>query len=271
MTQTVLLSSLTIHPVAAALPMPADDSPVAQAMLASLHDVGQLTALKVSGARIVDGRLRARCAQLASIAEVVIEQVEEKDVTSIVFHSLVARRHYSKSALAYVVAPMIHMALDESRQRQTANLKKGSKLSESTQWTLGTAEDMADKFGISRSLLFMALSIRKKFAANPEIKAEWEPKILAPEDAMGLGKVQQAIAGKLAAIAGQTTPKGDAAQLVFEWFSTAKIRFERWGKLSPAQRTEAIDKLRTEFLPSLPPEMMEAIEEYLRTNCAVTF
>jgi hypothetical protein len=268
---TALLSSLTVHPAAAALPMPAATDPDSQVIVASIVELGRiLDPLKVCKGRIVDGRIRQRGALAAGLVEVPVEEVEESEVTSIILHSLAARRHLTKSALAYIGFPVMETALAESRARRLANLKSGvsaSKPRSSTGKTIGNAAELAELLGVSRSLFFTAQEIHKKFNSSPKsIRAMWEPKILSGE--MGLPQVQQAIAGKLAALNGSTTPKGDAQQLLLELFSSAKVRFGRWDKLQPAQRAAATAQFRAEFLPSLPPELLDEAERFLSTRLA---
>lgn len=266
-------ASLTIHPAAQVLPVTPETDPAAKALLESVLDLGQiLEPLLVSKTRVVDGRLRLRTALAAGLDEVPVQEVDEKDVTSIVLQSLLARRHYTKSALAYLGYPLLEGALAESRKRRLANLKIGDstpgKSRSSTQWTpVNTAEELAASLGVGRSFFFFAKAIHKKFSTGPKILREtWEPKILSGE--MGLGEVQQAIAGKIAALDGDTVPKGDAQQLLFDLFKTATTRFSRWSVLNPKQRHALIERFRSDFLPSLPPELLEEVERFLTDRLA---
>ena len=264
---TTLTSSLTIHPAAAMIHMPAEDHADSLAMVRSVSELGILTALKVCKGRIVDGRLRQRGALGAGLAAVPFEEVPEEDVASIIVHSLLARRHYTKSALAYLGYPIMENALAESRRRRVANLQIGvnpSNPRSSISWTIGNSGDLAEQLGVSRALFLMAAAIRKKFGAAPALRIEWEPKILSGE--MALGAVQQAISGKIAANEGKTVPKGDANQLMLDLFSTAKVRLDRWEKLAPKQRDAAKEKFVTDFLANLPEELLDAAEEYLESR-----
>lgn len=267
---TALISSLTIHPAAALIPMPPDDDSTSLAMVRSVGEFGVLAALKVCAGRVVKGRLRLRSAKACGLTEVPVEEVEEKDVASIILHSLCVRRHLTKSALAYLGYPLMEPALAESRRRRTENLRNHvnpSKPRSYPQGTFGSAGDLAEHLGVGRKLFFEACEIHKKFAQHPKLRSEWEPKILSGE--MGLGQVQQAISGKIAANEGKTTPKGDANQLMLALFDTAKVRFDRWEKLERSQRDKAVEKFETEFLPSLPQELLAAAEKFLENRRAV--
>lgn len=276
---TALITALIIHPAAAALPMPGDADPTVRAVIASICDLGRVTdPLKISKGRIVDGRIRLRGAVAAGLEAVPVVEIAESEVGSIILHSLLARRHLTKSGLAYMGYPLLEAALAESRKRRLENLKSAppipgassvvsaSESRSSTQWTIGnTAEELAASLGISRSFFFMAREIHKKFASSPRtIRQEWEPKILSGE--MGLGEVQQAIAGKLAALNGQTTPKNDPQILLFDLFSKAKVRFARWESLDKQARAAALENFRTEFLPSLPAELLEEAERFIAAH-----
>jgi hypothetical protein len=282
------IAKLTIHPAAEALPMPAVEDPASRAIVASICDLGRvLEPLKICQGRVVDGRIRLRGALAAGLPVAPVTEITEAEVAEVILHTLLARRHYTKSALAYLGFPLFETALAESRKRRLANLRSApldakpgtpipesksvvsaSKPRSSTQWTIGeTAEELADALGVSRSLFFMAREVRKKFATGPKILRDtWEPKLLSGE--LSLGEVQQAVSGKLAALDGQTNPKNDPQQLLFDLFRTATARFGRWSALSPAQRKAATQKFRDEFLPSLPPDLLEEVESFLSERLA---
>lgn len=259
--------SLTIHPSAADLPMPPDDDPSTKAVISSICEMGVLQPLKVCKGRVVDGRLRLRGAIAAGLAEVPTVEIDEQDVASVILHLLLARRHYTKSALAYLAVPILEAALTETRKRAVQAAKIGASASSSkcTPCTFAnTVEEIAERMGISQRYLLEAKAVRKKFSSYPQLREQWKPKILSGE--MGLGQVQQAISGKIAALHGNTTPKGDAQQLLFELFDTAKVRFGRWEQLGDHQRKAAIAKFGGEFLPSLPPDLLDEAARFLATR-----
>jgi hypothetical protein len=270
----VAISSLSVHPAASALPLPAENDPASRAIVASICDLGRiLEPLKVCKGRVVDGRIRLRGAIAAGLEAVPVDEVPEEDVTSIILHSLTARRHFTKSALAYIGFPIMEAALAESRRRRLENLKSAQNgVSASATSNVrsayvqgNTADELAAQIGIGRELFFFAKSIHKKFSQSPKaIRDQWEPKILSGE--MGLGQVQQALAGKLAAMDGQTTPKGDAQKLLFDLFSKATVRFGRWSILDSTQRQVAVEKFRTEFLPALPEQLIEEFQKWVESE-----
>jgi hypothetical protein len=107
-------STLIIHPSAALLPLCAESDPASQVIVASVVELGILHPLLVSKGRVVDGRLRLRGALAAGLAEVPVREVAEKDVVSIILHSLTARGHFTKSAIAYLAFPTLEMGLTEA-------------------------------------------------------------------------------------------------------------------------------------------------------------
>jgi hypothetical protein len=275
---------LLVHPLAQRIHVESD--PDYPALLASVRDLGIIEPLKVTRSDgqgespgylyVVDGNRRWKAARESMLSEVPVKEVDPKDAASIILHSLVARRHLTKGALAYVAYPILKPALAEARARQLECQKKGqtsvsaSKSRSSIQSTTGSVEDIAASLGMGRDLIFMAQAIHKKFADHPGLREIWEPKIIAGE--MGLGQVQQAISGKIAAIDGQTTPKGDPAQLLFEFLDMAvhRLDIKRWQKLDPSQRADALGKFREHFLPNLPEEFLKEAETYLRNRRANT-
>jgi len=259
---------LLTHPLADLIPLPPVSDPASRAILASICDLGRVTdALKVCKGRVVDGRMRLRAAIAAGLEEVPITEVAESEVATIAMDSLVARKHLTKSALAYVSIPLTEQRLAESRDRRTANLRSTGAKTGVAKISMGTrVEEIAESLGISRRTYFAARDLRKKLEANAQARAELEPKILSGE--MSLEQAQQSLAGKLAALSGKTTPKGDPNQLMLELFESAEVRLTRWDKLTAKQRTEAKDKFREQILCNLPDELIEETELYLRERKA---
>jgi len=244
-----------------------ENDPAAVALRSSVCDLGRiLEPLKVCGGRIVDGRERQRAALVAGLDEVPTVEVAEEEVTTIILHSLLARRHLTKSARAYLAFPLLEPALAASRNRRLANLRPGgSGKRTATPSAVGdTSEEMAEQLGVCRRLIFMAREIHKKFNTGPKsLRETWEPKLLSGE--LDLGAVQQAISGKFAALDGKTHPKNDPEQLLFEGLETLTLRFGHWKKIAPDAQEKLIEVLCQKLLPALPSERLAAVEKHLRS------
>jgi len=257
------ISNLIIHPLAEKMPLPAKDDPARCAIIASICDIGVLEPIKICKGRVVDGRIRLHGATAAGLVVVPVQEVEEKDVNSIILQTLLARRHYTKSALAYLSVPILEEALVEIRKRHLENLKINAKLPGARLPLGDTAEEIAESLGVSRRLVFMAKEIHKRFARGPKaIRETWEPKILSGE--LGLAEVQQAISGKLAAIDGRTHPKNDPCQLVFALWDTAAARLSRWDQIPEDELPKARADFREKVLANLPEELWKEIRAFER-------
>src|SRR5690348_2656123 len=100
-------SDLTIHPEARELPELADDDPQFIALMDDIRDFGIQTPLDIDKHnQVVDGRHRLRGARKLNLKEVPVIVHEEAEVIAIILRSLLLRRHYTKSALAYTAYPM---------------------------------------------------------------------------------------------------------------------------------------------------------------------
>ena len=76
--------------------------------------------------RVMSGRVRLRIALDLRLPEVVITRRSSAEAASLIVQSLLQRRHYSKSALAYLAFPLFESMLVESRHRRVENLKQGA-------------------------------------------------------------------------------------------------------------------------------------------------
>jgi len=223
-----------------------DDHPAATALKTSACDLGRiLDPIKICKGRIVDGRARLRAARAAGLVTVPTAEVAEEEVASIVLQSLLARKHFTKSALAYLSYPLLEPALAEARKRQLSRLRVGEK-SANLVSVGNTVEEIAENLGIGRNLLFQTKEIRKKLAKlGDKERAKWEAKILSED--MGIGQVQQALSGQLAGLDGKTHSKGDTQQLYFDLFRDAENRFTRWDSLDAAKRKTLRAEYRKSF------------------------
>ncbi len=266
--------NLTIHPLAASVPLLPENHPASVAILASICDLGITSPLLVTKGRVIDGRLRLQSALALALAEVPVLEIDEKDITSVMIHSLAARKHLTKSALAYLCFPLMEAAIAESSHRRLNNLRGMMAGKEEARPGMGsTAQEQADKLGFGRGLLFRAKEIHAKFGEYGQLRSKWEPKILNGE--MGLGQVQQAIAGKIAALEGRTTPNvdSDAGRLLAEAVTSLGVRVERWPKLTPEKQLEINTLFCQQVAPKLPRALQQslkkALTEILKTPEAV--
>lgn len=254
-------ATLVIHPVCKLTPELQENDAAFLAIVDSIRENGILHPLIIDPEnRILDGRHRWRAAKRLRLDQVPTITVDKSNAATVVLNTLMERRHFTKGALAYVAYPLLKDAWDESVQRKMEALKKGQK-SESTQYTTGKIEDFADFLGISRPTLFQAQTLFKSFQEHPELRAEFEPKILSGE--VGLGAAIAGIGGRMAT-KDQARPQAREVQLFLQGLDTVHKRFSYWTKFSEVEKREASIVLRRTVLDmpeELRKEMARALKE----------
>jgi hypothetical protein len=251
-------ADLRPHPLKKQLPKPLDWQKGGEAFHALVDDVrdrGIDTPLLITSAgEILDGEVRWLAAKQLKPAA---------DAASIILGALLQRQHLTKSALAYLAFPLLAPALEETRRRQLANLRRGAQIPESTQTVLSgakTAEQLAERLGVSRVLFFHAQKLRETFTKRPELRAQFEPPLLSGEAALG---------ATLAGIAGQEATKGKgknvAGQLdLFEaGFGTLKTRFTYWQRFDDAAKAKARTVIQ-ETVAEMPDDLRDEFERAIR-------
>lgn len=196
--------------------------------------------LITSERRIVDGRNRRNAAAFLGIS-VPCRIVDASEVAEVAMSSLANRRHLPKSALAYLLAPMLKPAVAEAKARQMANLKSGKAPERSLSERSGkTVESLADELGLGRTFLFQALDLHKRFSESPKLREQFEHRIISGE--LGLGGAIQAIAGKLAT-EGKNKVTSSPKNLIEETLKSLNTRWQYWEKIKQPEREELTAKV----------------------------
>ncbi len=244
-------ADLAIHPLVKLLPEETPDSEPFATLVESIRDCGIEQPLIVDKEhRILKGRRRWRAARRLQLTEVPVI-IRAEDPATVILNSLLQRRHYTKSARAYLAYPLMKQAHEEARHRWLARLKSGGK---SHSVTFGQSiDDFADQIGVGVTFFKYAAKVHDLFAKDAGFKAQMEPKILDSDDGVGLGAV---IAGH----AGQAHTKGkskNAHQMEFlfaeglQTLVTRAIKLQDMASVRPALReivghvhkTEELDRL----------------------------
>lgn len=162
-------AELRPHPLFAKThhPMMAKDSAEWASLVQSVKENGVYQAVIITeDGEIVDGRHRAAAAVEAGIAEVRVEVVEGWQAPLIIAETLVQRRHFNKSARAYLVAPFAEEATAAGKKARNANLRQNSpnvqKLDVREEGATNTLESFADRMGISREYLVKARDVHAR-------------------------------------------------------------------------------------------------------------
>ena len=229
-------AELPDHPLLAHIPVWASHEPEFQSLKADIAARGVDNPILLDGqGRVVDGRNRRNACAAAGV-QVPAKVIPDDQVVAAILSALGNRRHVTKGAMAYLLAPLLKPAVEEARARQAAALKRGE-VPSSSQKTTGnvTVEGLADGFGFGRNLLFQALDLHKKFAEHPELRTQFEEGVLTGE--LGLGGVIQAIAGKLAT-EGKERVVRPADALIVRAFTDLRNRWQGWQGLPETKRDE---------------------------------
>jgi hypothetical protein len=251
------------HSLIRTMPRWADESPEMAALVADIQERGIDQPLIVcrtdDGAEVpgdfflLDGRHRHRAAILAGLTQVPIIERDESEALGIVLGSITQRRHFSKGALAYLCYPVIEAAAVPKENY----LKKGPK---SIQSTTGNVEELCARSGFSRDLYFQARKVHEAFARRPDLREEYEPRILSGE--MGLGACVAGLAGK-ESTEGAKRQDRPPEQLLFDGFAAISVRFRAWDKLEGSTRRAVADRA-VETILALPDEVQDSLLRALR-------
>ncbi len=236
-------AELPDHPLLAHIPVWGPAEPEFQALKADIVARGVDNVILLDSAlRVVDGRNRRNACRAAGLL-VPTRIIPDDQVIAAILSALGNRRHLTKGAMAYLLAPLMKPAVEEARARRAANLITDRPLSGLS--SAVTVESLADGYGFGRSLLFQALDLHEKFKAKPELRAQFEERILTGE--LGLGGAIQAIAGKLAT---EDKPRVVAPpeKLLSRAVTDLRNRFESWAKMPEEKRHE----VAAEFVAAAP-------------------
>jgi hypothetical protein len=276
-------SEITIHPIAHRLPAPAADAPEFLALLAIWGETGtQPRPIRVNSFRAVaDLDVLAAAKALGKVTVETIE-VERLDIPLATISDLVARKHYTKSQIAYLAYPILSPVLEASKKRRVENLKKGVELRKSAQTLENpdpalialsgakTLEQLAEVFGVSARFMQYAAQIHRAFdapgdedIADGELRAKFEPLILEQDEAghsTGLGAIVAGIGG-YKATRGQTFVPAPQMTLWEERIEKmlAPSKFKGWDKLDALIREKAAQRFAAELFKVAPDEIQTAV------------
>lgn len=269
---TAPLNTLKFHPLVADLPgLMAQDSREFAALVDDISargiDIPLIVVPGEGGSLVIDGRNRLRAATVADLDEAPIAIREEKDALGIILATLVQRRHYGKGALAYLAYPLAAALPRASHGGARAGAGRKSTSIQSTmpppklsiQSTI-TIDEIAAQLGFARDLFYQAAKVHEIFATRPDLRAQFEPRILSGE--VGLGACVAGLASSLATTGGKRRDR-TPYQLLTDTFGALKSRFAAgWEKLELSHRA-AVAEEATNTVLGFPPEVQESISKAL--------
>lgn len=264
MTETPI-KQLRVHRALDLLPQWDDDDPRFLALADDLATNGLIEPIKITSLNeIVDGRHRWRAAKRMQWTTIPTVTVSGSEVVTLAVSTLLARRHYTPGQLAYAAYPLFEDAHHEAKARSVQNLKKGLISPSDTQCrteTPKTVVALAERLGVAERTFRQAAKLHDLFAKDEDVRAEWEPKIMAAEDPIGLGRAIAGIAGQ------ESTPKskGSPGQRLADSLVSTATRIiglaPEWSTVSAEWRQAA----RTEVVNRLAGQPSELVGRVART------
>jgi hypothetical protein len=267
---------LSLHPLARQIPEWETDDPRFGALVEDIRERGLDKPLLIDREdRIVDGKMCWRAAKRLQLTELECRIVPDEQIAGTVVNSLLQRRHCTKGQLAYLVHPFLDIALDERKRNRLANLRKSPMFPEPDSIGFGrTIKGFVRELGFSEDTFEQAARVHeafknpKKFEWNDErrpltLKEYYEPRILAADDAAGLGAVLAGIGAKLSP---ETTNQHKSGQLELfsEALATFKTRWGYWSNFDDGEKRAArlAIKLTARAMPAdLREEWAKALKE----------
>ena len=259
------LIELTIHPAIAGMPRLAQDDPRYLVMKATWAETGFIPPICVTEAgQIVDGRHRYWFARDMAMSTIPVVEVSSHEVASIVISGICGKNHTSKGQRAYLAVPYLQDAFQEVQARRLALLSSGGK---QRLTAIQDADVLSERLGVSRELLNHARRLHAAFEKHPALRAEFEPRILAAEDPIGLGAALAGIAGKQST---ENKPRGETRRTALHnwgvaWHNVCAAANRGWLRWTDEEKSEASETLARE-ITQLPDEALEKTAEAARAE-----
>lgn len=162
-----------------------EDAPAFRRIVASMEQIGYDASEPIvidPQNRIMEGGNRWRAARRLQIERVAVVVRPEAELAGIIIRSICARKHYSKSAIAFECYPFFEEAHNVAVEADLENLKKGRISPDATQWRPGVhscknVENLAQEMGVGREIFKMAARVHKLFAEQPDYAAQMKPRL----------------------------------------------------------------------------------------------
>ena len=230
---------LTIHPDLKDLPQWSDDDPQFEALFRDIESRGIDYPLKINSRKqICDGRHRWRGARRVKLPLVPCDVVPDDQVHFVIIQSIAQRRHYTKSALAYMLAPVLRS--QSSTQAQFEQLGNASNL--------------------GLTLLKYAEQLRVIFRTEKQgedYRQVIEPQILSGD--CGLGPAVAGYAGFVATIGISKKVRGEL-DLWSRSFANLKLRFNAWDKFDSSAKSKLYTDCLNPLVETMPLELLHKLQ-----------
>jgi hypothetical protein len=264
-------ADLKLHSLQRKIPAPVKDSPEWNAFVDGMQAAGPdgIPPLFITeDGQIMDGGWRWRGAKQLQWDRLPCIVRPEAQAAVIIVETLLHRKQMTRGACVYLALGVMKEFVESAEYRRLENLRQGRKTREialvsPNPSNSDSVKGLCERWGIGWDTLDRARKVHQVFSEHPEIKTEWEPKLLSGEK--NLWNVISGTAG--AAPQHQTGRDNGVAQSQLELFEGAldnlKSTGKTWKKLDPQRQELLIDKWR-DTVKSWPAELRAAVAEVLK-------
>ena len=206
---------------------------------------------------VIDGRHRLQAARDAGKKEVPCVIVHEEDIHAHMEGSVIARRHWSKSMLAYFCV-LLHpdLTVENTRGGDRKTIKP-----QKMRFDPMTREMLAERFGVSLRLLEDAIWIYRELDKHPGLRPRIEPSLWA---GVPLMRLRLGIEGATATIDQPRRPASPDSASWSKYVNGLRTRLDAWPSWSEEQRIRFAGDWR-KLASNLPDDarrvMLEALTE----------
>ena len=259
-------NQLKPHKLVAAMHRPSKDSDEWAAFVENIRENGIRMPIRIlPDGTVVDGETRRLAAKALQLPTVPCVVVDAKEVEDIILSELVLRRNLTKSQRAYEAYPVIRKAYGAYLDDVAANKQAGAKTSVHSVYA--GPEEIAERFGISRTLFFSSVWLHETFGLRPDLKEQFERSIFDPDKPAGLGAVKAGVAAVLEQekrgghTGGKPKDLHEQLRLFNRVLHDHLVRWEYWDNLDDSARAEHWKLVRSEAA-ELPQDRCRELAEY---------
>lgn len=264
-------AELRLHKLQSHIPAPDKKSTEWVAFIDSIHAGGILHPLIITtDGQIMDGGWRWRAAKQLEMAEVPCVMREESEAAVIITESLLHRKQMTRGAAVYLALSLVKEFVESAESRRLSNLKRGHKTREiplkspkdsNFPSENESVQELCARWGVAVETYKRARLVHQIFASKPDLKTEWEPKLLSGEK--NLWNVLSAIGGAGADQSKRTEGVLQGQLELFdETFSKLQTGAKAWKRFDPQQKHLVLQQWR-KTAAAMPPDMRSAMIQAL--------
>lgn len=233
------VKDIKIAPLIRDQPRWSDDDARFISLVRDIKERGIQEPLRVDESGLLwDGFDRLRAAKRAKLQEVPVLQCQSTEGPDIAFGSFIQRKHATKGQRIYAAYPYFKAKHEAVKDRALAVRQNGGK--ELVTAATESIEAMADELGVSRDLFLQAAKLHELFAAQPELREEFEPKIMDDDEPISLGGAIAGIKGRQATFENKRpASKGGQFGLLRDAFKGLTVRLKYYARFDDEEKEQA--------------------------------